>query len=288
MKIVKITGGLGNQMFQYAFLLALENHFNELILVDVSAYRNPKERKFELDTIFEIDLNIADSKDIRKLSYYFNNYYINRVVKKIFKNKKTEYFEKGFWAFDDTVFDDSINKYYIGYWMNIFYFQNINDKIRKSFKFKLPQDKKNQQILSNIKNKDSVSIHVRRGDYLQIEGQLICGFDYYKSAINFIIQSMESPSFYIFSEDIAWCRANLGSLFGILDNYFIDWNTGGNSYVDMQLMAACNHNIIANSTFSWWGAYLNNNPNKIVVASKDWANHCRNEAGHVLGDWIIL
>jgi hypothetical protein len=288
MKIVKFGGGLGNQMFQYGLLLALEDHFKELILADISAFKNSKERKFELDTIFDIDLHIASPKDIRKVSYYFDNYSVNRIVKKIFKTKKTEYFEKGFWAFDDAVFDESISRYYIGNWMNVFYFHNIEHKVKKSFQFKLPQDKENQQILAQIEYKNSVSIHVRRGDYLQIAGQLICGLDYYKAAINFIIQSIESPSFYIFSDDIAWCRTNLGPLFGLLDNNFIDWNTGGNSCIDMQLMASCDHNILANSTFSWWGAYLNNNPNKMVIASKVWAEHCRNEAGHVLAAWTLL
>jgi hypothetical protein len=288
MKIVKFTGGLGNQMFQYAFLMALENYFNEQILVDVSAFKNRKERKFELNTIFNIQLNIASPRDLRKVSYYLDNFNLNRVVKKIFKTKKTEFLEKASWAYDTSVFENVENRYYIGSWMNVFYFNKIEDKIRESFSFKIPNDARNQKLLLEIKDKNAISIHIRRGDYLQIKGHLICGLDYYEAAIDFITQKVENPYFYVFSDDVAWCRKNLSLLFGSSENYFIDWNTGVNSYVDMQLMAACRHNILANSTFSWWGAWLNYNSDKIVIASKDWAVQCKYEKGHVLSEWVIL
>lgn len=288
MKIVKFNGGLGNQMFQYAFLLALQDSFKEQILMDINPFKNPKERKFELDSIFGNKLHLARPKDIRKVAYYFDNYYINRVVKKMFKTKKTEFSEKASWAYDTSVFENVENRYYIGNWMNVFYFNKIEAKVREAFSFNPPKDIRNQQLLLEMKETKSVSIHIRRGDYLQIKGQLICGLDYYKAAIEFITQAVGNPSFYVFSDDVAWCRSNLGLLFGSSNNSFVDWNIGANSYVDMQLMAACKHNILANSTFSWWGAWLNDNPDKIIIASKDWAEHCKYEKGHVLSEWVVL
>ena len=163
--------------------------------------------------------------------------------------------------------------YYIGYWQSEKFFKDISDEIRKDFSFPKFTSEKNLEILKLIKSYNSVSIHIRRGDYLQNRGfNGLAPLEYYQKAIEYIKNKIENPHFFIFSNDIEWCRKNLS----IENSYYIDWNRGEESYRDMQLMSLCKHNIIPNSTFSWWGAWLNKNPNKIVIAPEKWFNDCVN------------
>lgn len=148
------------------------------------------------------------------------------------------------------------------------YFKDIKEELYKVFKFKELEDLKNIQNQSLINNSNSVSIHVRRSDHLYDNNLLYTG-GYFKRATNIINEKVLNPVYFIFSEDATWCRENINEL-GLDSNndtiYFIDWNTGVNSYIDMQLMSYCKHNIIPNSSFSWWAAYLNKNKEKITIA----------------------
>ena len=129
-------------------------------------------------------------------------------------------------------------------------------------------------FLSKIKDCTAVSLHVRRGDYISPDGTQtllggICTKEYYQTAIELIKQRVGKLFFAVFSDDVNWARENLH-----LPEYtlFVDWHSGKNSFRDMQLMSLCSHHIIANSSFSWWGAWLGNNPEKIVIAPKKWMN----------------
>ena len=125
-----------------------------------------------------------------------------------------------------------------------------------------------QKILDLIHETNSVSLHVRRGDYVKLQHiHGLCDLDYYAHAIRFITEHLTNPHFFIFSDDIQWVTNNLKIGFS---HTFVDINHGHDSAWDMWLMANCKHNIIANSSFSWWGAWLNQNPNKIVVAPAQW------------------
>ena len=125
----------------------------------------------------------------------------------------------------------------------------------------------NTQIFEKIEKTNTVSIHIRRGDYLKDKQRNnICNVEYYKLAIEKIKTYIEHPSFFVFSDDINWCKEN----FQNEEFNFIDWNTGNNSFIDMQLMSNCKHNIIANSSFSWWAAWLNINSNKIIIGPMYW------------------
>ena len=157
-----------------------------------------------------------------------------------------------------------------GYWQSPKYFNSIETLIRKEFTFQKPLDSKNLEILNLIKNTISVSIHIRRTDFQIINSNDIHGFcslEYYDEAINYIHTNVLMSKFFIFSDDINWAKENLKVP---MNSYFVSGNTGEKSYIDMQLMSNCNHNIIANSSFSWWGAWLNSNPKKIVIAPKKW------------------
>lgn len=270
MKIVWIKGGLGNQMFQYAFFEAMKKKYENVKLDTSSIINYKKHNGFELTNIFNIKYDECSIKEVERLSRV-DYKFLSRVLRKLNIKKKTEYFEKEHMIFDGGVFNhNEEEKYYIGYWQNEKYFIDIRDELIKKFKFP-DLNIKNKKVNDDIKNNDSVSLHVRRGDYLNNSFYLdINKENYYKKAIKYIIGKVENPKFFVFSDDIKWAKEEFKTYCGSLDFIYIDWNNGVNSYIDMQLMAACKYNIIANSSFSWWGAWLNNNPNKIVIAPKKW------------------
>jgi len=174
----------------------------------------------------------------------------------------------------------SLDEYYsnkqIVYYDDVHYNLEIIEKMKKEiyhdFKFPTIEDEENLKIKLKIENTNSVSIHVRRGDYLNsIEFKDICTINYYGNAIKYIENKVKNPVFFIFSNDIEWCKKNL-KIVG--DSYYITWNNKKeNNFRDMQLMSLCKNNIIANSSFSWWAALLNTNENKIVIAPKKWTNN---------------
>ncbi|MCD7883764.1 MAG: alpha-1,2-fucosyltransferase [Lachnospiraceae bacterium] len=272
MKIVKAFGGLGNQMFQYAFYLYLKEN-NPDTYFDIKDYDiHEYHCGFELTNIFGVQTDDVPQDAIKKISIQqesiivrlLRKYFGARLCKtdEIFENK--EYTFVPFRCFQsDTVLR--------GNWQDINYLIPIEKKIRSVFTFHELNDKKNAETAKKIMDSNSVSIHIRRGDYLQTSnlGGVI-GEDYYKKAIDYIEKRVQNPVYIVFSDEIEWCRHTLKNLKAV----FVDWNTGTDSYKDMQLMSLCKHNIIANSSFSWWGAWLNPNENKIVIMPEVWDAEC--------------
>lgn len=275
-KIIKYNGGLGNQMFQYAFACALQDKFNAEILFDFSYFEDVKTldevttRNFELKA-YDLESIEATQEDLSK------------VKKPEFKSKIKNTFAKKFPTLfginyvrekKNTIFDKNLLKdnyiYFEGYFQNEKYFNSLRDSLLKHFSLKEPLNEKNQSILSQIKQTNSISIHVRRGDYItldyanKIHG--VCPIEYYEKAIKYISQRVENPHFFIFSDDINWVNENLKIQYPYT---VIDFNQN-KGWLDMNLMKNCKHNITANSSFSWWGAWLNENPDKIVIAPKKW------------------
>lgn len=271
MKIIRVIGGLGNQMFQYAFYLSLLKKDKDCA-IDILQMENYKlHNGYELQSIFQIQPNVASLKDVKKLSLNRKNNFISKVLRKTLRKKRSEYLEKENFTFDKGVYGLEGDVYLQGYWQNEKYFENIRKEVLETFSFNKPLDNKNETILRRILNSNSVSIHVRRGDYLKHEELLnICTLDYYLNAINYFKNKEEIPIFYIFSNDIEWCKENFKTM--NINCEYIDWNRGNDSYKDMQLMSNCKHNIIANSSFSWWGAWLNQNLYKIVITPSKWTN----------------
>lgn len=266
MKIVRILGGLGNQMFQYAFYKALQAK-NIKALTDISFFKTyGLHNGYELERIFNIRLK-SPSKlqlallkpDQRKWKY--------RKLKSLFLLKNSYREEPVYFQFDSSFLNPKGHHYYWGYWQNEKYFKEIRDTILHDFTFPPLKNSRNIEISNEIKSSESVSVHIRRSDYLKEEGfGNVCDLKYYETAISRMQNEFGKLHFFVFSDDISWCKENIK-----LDNVkFIDWNTGPNSYIDMQLMSYCKHNIIANSSFSWWGAWLNQNPEKKVIAPLTW------------------
>ena len=183
-------------------------------------------------------------------------------------------------------FSDKKKICYRGCWQNEAYFKIIEQDIRNDFTFILPLKDQNIELAAYILNTNSVSIHVRRGDYLQeplLAG--ICEEEYYNKAIVCMNNLVLNAQYIVFSNDIHWCKQHLK----FSNARYVDWNRGLDSYVDMQLMSLCKHNIIANSTFSWWGAWLNKNLSKKVIAPQKWVNNNQFDTSTITpADWIHI
>lgn len=266
MIIVRLRGGLGNQLFQYAAGRALAAQHEVPIKFDLYSYIRHPYRTFELHH-FNIDAVEATRPEVH--AFTGNNPIIR------YLNKRENYFRC------PTVFAQPHyhfyagftmlpgNIYLSGYWQSEKYFSGIADLIRKQLTPAKPLDDRNISFQRQMQSENSVGVHVRRGDYTSQSYSSFFGVlpeAFYGEAITLIRQRVQNPKFYFFSDDIPWCK----SAFGMTGSEFIEHNTGTDAYKDMLLMAACKHNIIANSTFSWWGGWLNANPDKIVVAPKQW------------------
>lgn len=280
MKIVKYIGGLGNQMFIYAFSVALRETFAQEIYADTHYY---KSRKFhnglEIERIFGIHLKEAKVIQKLKMSWFFPNYWIDYHLLGKLPARKHMVRELSGQKVNMELLKDSSDKFYDGYWQSYQYFDTYRSIILKEFTFpSFVEEDKNNYELANIllSENNSVGIHIRRGDYLKNwKYRNLCGLDYYKQAIAYILEKVKTPKFYLFSDDIEWVKSTISPLLKGHEVSFVNWNHDNYSYKDMQLMTMCRHLIIANSSFSWWAAYLNQN-NPIVIAPEKWINSYTN------------
>lgn len=274
MIITKLLGGLGNQMFQYAAGAALASRTNSCLLLDVTTLKKyPQHQGYQLDKIFAGDFKIASKLDLlRCLKFKYQSIArsgieissMNGFVNSSLLTQKTH-------NFDDNIMIARPPCYLSGYWQSWKYFDHIDDMIRRQFKFKHDLSKQNASLRDMIQSQNSVSVHVRRGDYVQnlnankFHGT--CSIDYYVNAIDEISRRILKPSFFIFSDDPVYARKIFSER---LDVTYIDHNIEMHSYLDMQLISLCKHHIIANSSFSWWGAWLSNYEAKTIIAPKVW------------------
>lgn len=275
MRIVRIIGGLGNQMFQYALYLKLKKIFpNEQIYVDYSLMKSYKVHNgLEIDRVFGVELPQASFRDLIKVTRPTNSYNLSRIIEKALPPKKSELVE----AKDYTLRSDFLeegDRYYRGYWQNYKYFIDIRDEICRAYQFRLQPNEDTIKLLTHLNNdQSSVSVHVRRGDYLKAPNYAgLCGVEYYKRALKYIKDNISNPTFYLFSDDMTWCKEHIVPLFGEDKYVTVDFNRGDYSPLDMQLMSSCRHNVIANSSFSWWAAFLNTNKDASVCAPEKWTN----------------
>ena len=265
MKIIIFKGGLGNQMFQYVFF----NYLKKRNFKKVYGYFGRRElaghNGLEIANVFQnisLPKETFWSKIIVLTSKLLNKILSRNVV------LKDDLFHK-----DDTIYD--------GYWHNIAFFDSNSANL---FNFNTNLDLINSENLNKIKISNSIAIHVRRGDYLSHKNVYgdVCSQDYYRKSIGFFCEKFEDCTFVFFSDDMKWVKEN----FNMEGSIYIDNNSRENSYLDMFLMSNCKHNIIANSTFSWWGAFLNQNKNKIVIMPSRWYNNDVNNFNLFIDDWI--
>ncbi len=296
MIVVKLMGGLGNQLFQYAAAraLALRKHttvFPDQSFLNMDPGGAWTKREFELD-VFKIPPVAAPDFTVRLLQKMNSNYYLRRISSTaawVFPYEN--FIEKGM-EFQPALFDCPANTYLDGYFQTEKYYAGFEDVIRRDFEFVAPPDARNGEMLKEITaSKNSISIHVRRGDYVNLASANtfhgVCGLDYYERAIQHAVQNTEgTPKFFVFSDEPEWARNNL-NLPG--EATFIDFNKGKESYNDLRLMRHCKHHIIANSSFSWWGAWLNPDPKKLVIAPERWfASNEKNYVDLIPPAWLKL
>ncbi|SFH53651.1 Glycosyl transferase family 11 [Lachnospiraceae bacterium NLAE-zl-G231] len=277
--IIRFRGGLGNQIFQYALYKQLSCSGKE-VKADLTFYVNNVDmnRCFQLPNM-GLKVKTANIKEIEKF-YGAESGYMNIILRKI--GLKRHYLrEKPYKIVRDIFKYDNI--YLDGYWQSEYYFQNIKKKLFEEINWNI-KSRRVMYYVNLIKNSISVSIHIRRGDYLNNSiYNNICTVDYYKNAIQYMKKVVEGITFYIFSDDIEWTKKT----FCGIEYVFIEGSDNNNCFEDLYLMSLCQYNIIANSSFSWWAAYLNININKIVIAPDKWVN-IRNIEGLWCEDWIRL
>lgn len=274
MIIVKVMAGLGNQMFQYAVGRRLAVKRNTQLLLDITSYENMADidtpRQYELDC-YSIQAEIASKKLLAKVQPPETKRTLPEKVLRRLGIGKYWQIGEGDGSFNKGILSAPNNTYLVGWWQNEKYFADIRSQLIKEFEPKNKPNKTNAKILKEIQHCNAVAIHVRRGDYVSNKHANVhhglTPLEYYTRAIAHVRKEVKTPRFFVFSDDLEWCKKsfNLGK-----DAVFVDGNGGKMAYEDLRLMKHCKHNIIANSSFSWWGAWLNQNPDKIVIAPKIW------------------
>jgi hypothetical protein len=282
MIIVRLKGGLGNQMFQYAFGRNLAIRNNSELKLDLSYLndRKPKAffifRDFELD-IFEHNSEIANDSDLLKFDVPGSGYFERRNHLK-FQNSINEFNENNYYYLLESKFDfmpEALNfpknSYIDGYWQSEKYFYEIANSLRGDFKFKFSLDDHSNELEKYIQDTNSVCIHVRYGYLKNFRDKFVHGFvglNYINSAIKIIKQKVNNPKLFIFSDYPDWCQENIKT---DLPVSFPELEYPGlKNHEYFKLISQCKHYVISNSSFSWWGAWLSDNPDKIVIAPKKW------------------
>lgn len=290
MKIVKFYGGLGNQMFQYAFLISLRESMKCEVKMDTSLYSSyGLHNGFELPQVFNITAQEANKEEIKKMSIYTDNYKLARFIHYFLPQIKKEFKEKEFGKYYSEVSRFEGDRLYDGYWQHWEYFDAFRDELLKEYTLREELDIKNKELLSKLQITNSCSVHIRRGDYLKSKNYRgLCGKEYYREAIRLVKEKAGTDvDFYFFSNDYNWCTENLSDLVDDEHLHKVDWNKAADSYKDMILMSGCKFNIIANSSFSWWGAYLNLRSDKEIIAPKIWINKTITNPIQ-MPSWILL
>jgi len=286
MVIIRFMGGLGNQMFQYAFGLAMEQRGVD-VKYDIS-WMKYHSKKLEVQDVFGIDLSkkIATIEECDKLGY--TRYDAFGRLRQILNIKKSFIYQRK--PIDSIRYNESLmykdNTYFAGYFQCERYFLSIKEQVKNVFKFNdsYVRDKiNNRELIKKIVTSESVALHIRRGDYLNNNIYDALDDDYYARAINKMHRIYSKPMFIIFSNDMLYCKDKYDDV----NAEFVDWNTGEFSWIDMYLMTLCKGVVIPNSTFSWWGAWLNDDDGKTVIAPHQWFRNI--PSGDIVPDsWIKL
>jgi len=263
MKIVKLYGGLGNQMFQYAFSRGLARARGEEPLYDYGSVGvDAAHNGYELDRVFGLDLPAARREDCSRLAVPPIGI-LNRMRRK-YLTRPGHLIDRKF-GYQPELWSLSGDRYYEGYWQSEKYFWLVEADIRAAFAFRNALSDENERTLAGL-HRPVASVHVRRGDYLASDNLNVCTPGYYRAAVASLGGSIASVI--VFSDDIEYCKATLD--FGGVPAVYVDRNRGADSWQDMAMMARCDHNVIANSSFSWWGAWLNRSVGKRVIAPSPW------------------
>lgn len=290
--VVRMSAGLANRMFQYAYYLYLQNQGKEVYVDNKYKPTKWKMEDIEWEKIFP-HAPIKQAPDALIFKYGGGYNWLDKV--------RRHYLRKfcRVWIMENSTqvpMDNDLSRfgYFIGVYQDASMVDAVKDKVIETFKFPdLEPKSSNAEIAAKMKEENSVAIHFRKGKDYMIRTPFhgTCPVEYYQKAVNIIREKVSNPVFYVFTDNVEWVKNN----FKGIDYTLVEGNPaiGWGNHFDMQLMSCCRHNIIANSTYSWWGAYLNSNPDKIVIDPKYWFNpelpYYRNFANHTAcKDWILL
>lgn len=273
MIIVRLLGGQGNQMFQYAMGRAIAYQRKDLLKLDISEFAQNKLRKYALSH-FKIQEHIATPFEMNEILEQSRSHiprslqtFVNRIIPYY---KRPLYREQNF-HYDPYVWNAPPNVIFSGYWQTERYFKQIENIIRQDFQLKDIPDELNHEMANLMQVSDSISLHVRRGDYVTNpvthEFHGLCSPKHYQKAIQIVQDKIDNPVFFVFSDDMEWVKQNMNIP---CKCYYITNNTAKKDYLDMWLMSQCKHHIIANSSFSWWGAWLGGLDDSLTIAPKKW------------------
>lgn len=288
MIVIKLSGGLGNQMFQYCFGYALSKKTNISVKYDLSFYEKKNIHDgILINNVFNLKLHISQKDELKKyLGLYRFNLFRN--LKKKLNIKSSNYVIEN--ANQEMIaFNKELdNSYMDGYWQNWNYFDEYKDDLNKLFTFKNINCYKFEKLKCLITEKNSAIIHIRRGDYIDRTNQNIfyqLNLSYFYEGMNLIKQRCKDVIFYVFSDDIDFAK-----IFFNYDNniVFIDLNRGSDSFKDMYLMSLSKNIIISNSTFSWWSAWLGSEKKKNIIAPKLWFKQKKNAHQYYMPNWHII
>lgn len=297
MIIVSLKGGLGNQMFQYACGKALAIKNNDVLKLDISAFINqhPDEtpRSFALNC-FTITAPLASATEMTHVKKYLGSQFLFNTISYI--NKKI--YRRFYPDYHPEIMNSRGNVFLDGFFNSELYFKDIRQVILTEFQLKYPWSQSATEARTEIlqqstlskNNQISISLHVRRGDYVSNlkanSWHGVCSIDYYKKAIEYIAhETKKTPTLFVFSDDIPWVKENLMTPYTTV---YVIKKDDMTDHEEMHLMSICDHHIIANSTYSWWGAWLDQKKT-IVVAPKKWTLVEPTPHKHILpSSWIPL
>lgn len=256
----RLHGRLGNQMFQYAAGRALAERLGVPLALDSRLAEQRGEGV--LTRVFDLDLMppvpTAPLKQETPLRYAL---WRGLKLKPQIRRERGLGYNADFETWGD-------GSYLHGYWQSEKYFGSVSDRIRADFTFPEFSNSQNAEMAARISEDHAVSLHVRRGDYVALAAHVLCDQSYYEAALRPILEGLpQTPTIYVFSDDPNWAKANLPLP---CQKVVVDFNGPETDFEDMRLMSLCSHNIIANSSFSWWAAWLNANPQKRVAGPAQW------------------
>jgi len=289
--LVGVFGGLGNQMFQYAAGRALSIRLGVPLLLDISWFSGRTDRRFGLGS-FQIsaDLVAADEPMAGTCGMKAKwGSVAEKVVRRLERRRRgfPLYRERSF-RFDPSVLELRAPIYLDGYWQSESYFVECRDTVARDFSLSAQLNDESKEVLSMIVDTDAVCVHVRRGDYVsnpvasKVHG--VCPDSYYEKGLGIALEGLVRPHCFVFSDDPVWVRANLRLP---VTTTVVDINKADDAHRDIALMAACKRFVVANSSLSWWGAWLANDPDKRVVAPAKWFNDQSKDTSDLIpSEWI--
>lgn len=273
MVISKIIGGLGNQFFQYALGYALSKIREDELYLDLSEFSNYELRSFRLDN-FHLQYKLLSPIQHQKIS-------LLKIAPRLIRDQlfNTSFVKEA----SHSIFDYNMRTLYLdGYWQNPKYFEKFRSDLFNQIVPVKPLSKIAQKLLNDFNKNLSVSIHIRRGDYVSNpkanKHHGVLPISYYKKAIEYLETNIKKQKYFIFTDEAAWVKSN----FTFINKPIFISDHLSNEIEELYLMSRCDHSIIANSTFSWWGAWLNQNTNKIVVSPKQWFKNSEKNRAQVL------